>query len=349
MGARRRDFSIQKNGTQDSKPGLCLPMSQMMTTRRKFQPKHFFLLSMLLHALFTLGVFVSTLNFAPKHVETIQMEIVEAPIAQAVPAKDAKNKKTMPILKNQVVDQDDRALNDEKPEDARFLSAHNQVVKKQTVAQNRGEFKNKSNKETEVGHKGAAKKPSLQDFKPTFDIAKAVEKQVEREKEFDKLAADGFLKPKSANAEKSDLAGEGERPKSKGGDASQTLDYIKDLDPGLETLLSTKEFVYYSYFNRIRGRLNQYWSDKVRQKITDMYRKGRSIASSDDKITKCLITLDTTGNLLKVQIIGNSGVYELDEAAVEAFKAAAPFLNPPKGMIDSDGTIKIRWDFILEA
>jgi len=53
--------------------------------------------------------------------------------------------------------------------------------------------------------------------------------------------------------------------------------------------------------------------------------------------------------LIKVQVIGRSGIQDLDDAAVEAFKAAAPFPNPPKGIVDEDGTIRIRWDFILEA
>ena len=64
-----------------------------------------------------------------------------------------------------------------------------------------------------------------------------------------------------------------------------------------------------------------------------MYKQGRQLASSEDKITRCLITLDKEGKLVKVQVIGNSGVQELDQAAVEAFKSAAPFPNPPKVLL----------------
>ena len=230
------------------------------------------------------------------------------------------------------------------------MSKNNQVVKKQTVALNRGEFKNKETKEMNQGDHGKEKKISLEDLKPTFDIAKAMQERDNREKEFDQIDPDGVYKHTSKQVEqKKSNVGAGDMAKSQGAETSQTLDYIRDLDTGMETMLSTKEFVYYSYFARIRNQLNQYWSDKVRQKISELYKKGRMIASSDDKITKCLITLDTGGKLLKVQIIGDSGVHELDEAAVEAFRAAAPFPNPPKGMVDPDGTIKIRWDFILEA
>ncbi|MEK6556576.1 MAG: energy transducer TonB, partial [Bdellovibrionota bacterium] len=66
-------------------------------------------------------------------------------------------------------------------------------------------------------------------------------------------------------------------------------------------------------------------------------------------ITQVVIVLDKAGSLLKVQVVNESGVSDLDEAAVDAFRAAEPFPNPPKGMVEADGTIKIRWDFILEA
>ncbi len=80
-----------------------------------------------------------------------------------------------------------------------------------------------------------------------------------------------------------------------------------------------------------------------------LFTQGRNIAATGDKITKIIITLDSRGILMKVQVLENSGVKDLDDAAVEAFRAAAPFPNPPKGIADPDGTIKIRWDFVLEV
>lgn len=324
----------------------------MKPNRRQFKLRHFFAASVLLHSLTMLSIAISHL-FAEKPAlkQTVQFEIVEPPLLSSEQNKKSLvSKKHVEPAQNQVVDQNEQALNDERPDDARFLSRHNQVVKKQTVAQNRGDFQNKQSKEQQ-GKQGQESKPNQGfDLKPSFDIAKAIQDRTARETAFEKAAMDGTLaidqKQKMQAMQK---LNEGGVVANKGGEVSQTLDYIKDLDSGLETLLSTKEFVYYSYFNRIRTQLNQYWTDKVRQKMSDMYKRGRSIASTDDKITKCLITLDTAGKLIKVQIIGDSGVRELDEAAVEAFRSAAPFPNPPKGMMDDDGTIKIRWDFILEA
>jgi len=133
------------------------------------------------------------------------------------------------------------------------------------------------------------------------------------------------------------------------GPASSTNDYLKDIKPDMQTMLNTREFVYYTYYQRIRAQLRQYWEPSIREKVKRIFAQGRSIASTSDHITKVIIVLNQEGNLIKVQVVENSGVYDLDEAAVEAFKAAEPFPNPPKGMIEDDGTIKIRWDFILEA
>jgi TonB family protein len=134
-----------------------------------------------------------------------------------------------------------------------------------------------------------------------------------------------------------------------GGIQSATLDYIPDLDGGLETLLSTKEFRYYTYFRRIRSQLNQYWAPRVKKSIIKIYKKGRSIASQQDFVTKTVILLNPKGQLLKVFILGNSGLRELDQAALEALKEASPFPNPPQGIFDSDGFIRLRWDFVIEG
>ena len=80
-----------------------------------------------------------------------------------------------------------------------------------------------------------------------------------------------------------------------------------------------------------------------------LFRQGRTIASDRDHTTKLLIILSENGSLVNVQVLGESGVHDLDDAALEAFRSAAPFPNPPKGIIEADKTVKIRWDFVLES
>jgi protein TonB len=317
-----------------------------------------FLVSMVLHASLLLATFIPLPHLLEdSRPEVVQIDYVPpTPDTVSVPP-DLQKKKPVVIEKHQIVDQSEKALNDEVPTEQRFLSVHNQVVKKQTIAKNHGEFKNSKMPAAQSGDGGQpeSKPLTVEDLKPKFDISKTIQNRLEAEKDREQQSEKDALKKyeerkaqKIAN-DKTHRPASADKPGETGADASQSLDYIKDLDPGLETLLSTKEFVYYTYYARIRRQLNQYWGPKVREKLTKLYRQGRSIASADDKVTKLLISLDRQGNLVKVQIIGNSGVHDLDEAAVESFRAAAPFPNPPGGMVDPDGQIKIRWDFILEG
>ena len=130
---------------------------------------------------------------------------------------------------------------------------------------------------------------------------------------------------------------------------STTNDNLEKIESDLMTRLNTKEYRYFGYYSRIKSQLNQWWVPKVQQKFTKMLRQGRTIASEDNKITKLVIILDNSGHLVKVQVLGESGIKDLDDAAIEAFRQAAPFPNPPKGMVDKDGLVKIRWDCVVES
>ncbi len=167
------------------------------------------------------------------------------------------------------------------------------------------------------------------------------------QKKFQKFIpdADFFVKNEYKRSDKNI----NEQIQNAGGSSSQTKDYLPDTEKGMETILSTQEFVYFTYYNRIRNQLNQYWEPKIKEKMIHMFKKGRKIASKEDQITKVLITLNTKGELVKVKILSESGTQELDEVALEAFKLAAPFPNPPKGIANENGVIEIRWDFVVET
>ena len=58
-------------------------------------------------------------------------------------------------------------------------------------------------------------------------------------------------------------------------DASKSDDYLKNVEDGPQTLLNTKEFVYYSYYARIKEKLRQHWESKIKDKIARALRQGR--------------------------------------------------------------------------
>lgn len=312
-------------------------------------------LSLAIHFVLAVVLYFKDSNVLQKLAQKNQP--VEVELVDAEKFLEAAKKAKTPVYapKGQIVQQEQQ-LNDEIDEKTRFMSKHNQKVIQQTQAALNGQFKNSDDSS---GEKKAEKTPGKTlDATPSEETKTAeTEKSDVKEKEFitseDGPAMAGkkpsmkdlmpSFRPSAPVINSKEVAqGGGEGP-------SATDDHLKDVKTGMQTLLSTREFLYYSYYNRIRSKLGQYWQPKIREKVERILKQGRTIASEGDKITRVIIVLDDKGILQKVQVLGSAGVTDLDDAAVEAFRAAAPFPNPPKGMVDGDGTVKIRWDFILEA
>ncbi|MGZ3771260.1 MAG: TonB family protein [Bdellovibrio sp.] len=306
------------------------------------------LLSVAFHVL-VVGLLLFIDSLTPQHrtPETVSINFLSpdevkklAQVEAALPKKHLQAE----TPKNQVVEQSEVSRNEEAPVNSRFLSAKNQKVEKQTIAAQRGEFQNiKKPMAQKSGPKGDGKEKSTSE-KTKKAIAKDLFKgfdpseSLERQKVADKEAGLGKGK------------GNGEQDDKNNADTSQSNDYIKDVDMGLETVLNTREFKYYSYYNRIRKQLAQHWEGRVREKLTKLFKEGRAPAATNkDRVTKLMIVLNDRGTLVNVQVVNDSGISDLDDAAIEAFRAAAPFPNPPKGIIEGDGTVKIRWDFVLET
>ncbi len=217
---------------------------------------------------------------------------------------------------------------------AKYLAAKNNQVKKETIAKLDTQFKNVEKSTKENSQKTASEENQWASAK--------------NEKNDSKLFNTGFdvyqkmKQQENAKEQKRQLANQQQ-------DSSTSTDRLENTEQSLMTQLNTKEYKYYGYYTRIRQQLNQWWQPKVKEKVTKLMASGRTIASTDNKNTKVIIFLNNSGHLVKVQVLGASGVRELDDAAVEAFRQAAPFPNPPRGLADADGTIKIRWDFIVES
>lgn len=300
-----------------------------MRSLRRRRDFNFLLLSLAVH-LFTVGFFSVYQLTNPPPAPKIEVEYMTT---EEIAEKKARTKALAEALRDQVVEQQ-KQINDEKDEDSRFLSAFDQKVIKQTRAERAGQFKNTAKGgQPDEGRKDGDKTKRVHD-----------EKAHHAKREKGELPDLKDLTPKFALT-----PGPKAKVNDDQGDPSATDDYIKDVETGLQTLLSTREFVYYSYYSRIKEALRQHWEPNVREKVKIIYRKGRSIASAKDRVTQVLVVLNAAGDLIRVEVITRSGVEALDAAAVEAFREAAPFPNPPRGMVEKDGTIKIRWDFVLEA
>ncbi len=262
------------------------------------------------------------------------------------------------LEERQIVEQDDQSINDKTPEKDYRLSKNNQDVLKETRAEKTGEFKNRKNlvdgesaptqtvaeappqseSPTEKNEEKPSEPTEVKEFNSgdKIFIAKQQKLDLFKPKLFDNSFDPSKLAPPSA-------------PARSGSEISQNDDYLKDVVASSETLLKTREFVYYSYYNRIKKQLRQHWEPRIKEKIVKIIRQGRRLASVNDKITRLVITLDESGELVRIQVRDASGYNDLDDAAIEAFRSAAPFPNPPDGIVDGSGHIELNWDFVLET
>lgn len=133
------------------------------------------------------------------------------------------------------------------------------------------------------------------------------------------------------------------------GEAVSGGQYMQGMKEGETSALNTKEFVFFSYFERVRKQLDQTWQPLVRSQIERIYKSGRHLASETDFVTRTLITINAKGEIVRVQLLQESGALDLDSAAVNALNKAGPYPNPPKGLLDNIGNAQIRWDFVLKT
>jgi len=126
-----------------------------------------------------------------------------------------------------------------------------------------------------------------------------------------------------------------------------TMDLLDpELDEGDGNLLNTTRFRFASFFNRVRDQIAAQWHPEAVHAAHDP--DGSRFGSRSRK-TKLAISLNPDGTLHWIHLIEGSGVGYLDEEAIRAVRAAAPFSNPPEQLVDpSSGHIDFLFGFILE-
>ena len=127
---------------------------------------------------------------------------------------------------------------------------------------------------------------------------------------------------------------------------SGTQDHLKDIDDGDETSLNSKKWKFASFFNRVKAQVREHW------RPADVYRRRDptgSIYGSKDRYTLLRVQLKPDGSLANVALETPSGVEFLDDEAIEAFKEAQPFPNPPGQLVDNgSGMIDFKFGFYFE-
>ncbi len=128
---------------------------------------------------------------------------------------------------------------------------------------------------------------------------------------------------------------------------SPSDDYVPEVAEGEGTFLNTKEFKYATFFIRIKDGVSDYWADLMHTEYRRRDPTG-NIYGIRDRTTLIRVALNRAGELDDISIEESSGVDFLDSVAIEAFRRAQPFPNPPSGMADPDGGIRFNFLFHVQ-
>jgi TonB family protein len=120
------------------------------------------------------------------------------------------------------------------------------------------------------------------------------------------------------------------------------VDHLEDVAEGDETALSAKQFIHATFFNRMKRMVRQNWDPASVWRRRD---PSGAVYGYKTRVTEVRVALTTKGDLAKIVVTSPSGVTELDDEAVRAFRNAAPFVNPPRELANGDGLIVFGFSF----
>jgi TonB family protein len=123
-----------------------------------------------------------------------------------------------------------------------------------------------------------------------------------------------------------------------------SVDHLEEVENGDETALNAKRWVFASFFNRMKRQVAQNWDPQTVWRRTDPQGTHHGFKT---RVTEVRVSLSPQGKLNKIVVTQPCGVSELDDEAVRAFHAAAPFPNPPDGLV-KEGQITFAFSFYFE-
>ena len=128
--------------------------------------------------------------------------------------------------------------------------------------------------------------------------------------------------------------------------AGGTNDHLPGVEFGDFTSLRSRKWKYASFFNRVKRQVAQNWNPEAAYRMRD---PNGNVYGTKDRLTVLQVSLTSKGELAKVLVSEPSGVDFLDDEAIKAFRAAEPFPNPPRGLVDAESRlITFRFGFSFE-
>ena len=128
---------------------------------------------------------------------------------------------------------------------------------------------------------------------------------------------------------------------------SSIAERIPGIREGAFTALNTDQFTYYTFYARLNEQVRFRWIRQIRSFIDSLSQKDFIELAKRERVTRIEVILDSSGNILNSIVHFTSGYRPLDQAASQAFSDAAPFRNPPRGMVEADGKIHLYYEFYV--
>jgi TonB family protein len=119
-------------------------------------------------------------------------------------------------------------------------------------------------------------------------------------------------------------------------------DHLPDVEEGEATFLNTNQWKYAGYFNRIGQQLQIQWRSEGQAQVEARDPTGQRFLYKD-RFVVMDVTLDDHGAVRDVRVVRSTGIDFLDRVAVDMFKRAEVFANPPAGIIDASGRIQLTY------
>jgi hypothetical protein len=126
---------------------------------------------------------------------------------------------------------------------------------------------------------------------------------------------------------------------------SSLAEYIPQVRRGGFTALNSDQFVHYTFYARINEQIRNRWVNLIRDFVDNIPEHELARLSQKTQISQIEIILNPDGQFVKALVHQQSDSRILDERSIAAFRLAAPFMNPPSEMLESDGLIHLHYGF----
>ncbi len=125
--------------------------------------------------------------------------------------------------------------------------------------------------------------------------------------------------------------------------------YIPNVERADITAIDTDQGTlrYYAFYSRLHDQLYPRWSNNIKEVLLMLSPKKYRYLAKKARVTTLQVILNDKGEFMGHFITKSSNDKMLDFAAVDAFRRAAPFINPPTDMVESDGFIYLPFNFRL--